>query len=53
MASVRAGVVTELDVQTPGDSDGSSLLGLWDTDAGSFWAFVWFVAAVIVLFVIL
>lgn len=52
MASVRAGVVTAAEVNGPINGGGGGG-GLWDVGSAGTWAFIWFVAAIILLFVVL
>lgn len=50
MASVRAGVVTGVEVNSMNPTAPSQYV---DQNAPSFWAVVWFLAAVFILFVVL
>lgn len=51
MASVRAGVVSAVEVNGPmaNPQQGS----LWDVGSGATWSAIWFVVAIIMLFVVL
>jgi hypothetical protein len=51
MASVKAGVVTAAEVNGPINMGNPTKL--WDLNSGGTWSFIWFVIAVIVLFVVL
>jgi len=51
MASVKAGVVSAVEVNGPINSTPQT--NLWDPKSGGTWAAIWFVVAVIILFVIL
>lgn len=52
MASVRAGVMTDIDVNGP-IGGGSPTGPLWDPKSGATWALIWFLAAIIILFFVL
>ena len=52
MAVARAGVVTAVEVNGPLNSSGSAG-PMFDFGNGSTWALLWFIFAVIILFVIL
>jgi hypothetical protein len=50
MATVKAGVVTALEVNGPVNNPTTKLA---DPGSGGFWAAVWFVVAIVLLFVVL
>lgn len=51
MPTARAGVVGQVDINGPIAT--GAPMNLFDPSAGSFWAMVWFIAAIIVLFFVL
>lgn len=54
MASVKAGVVTAVDVNSSAVMSGQSVGGkLADPGAASTWALIWFVVAIVILFFVL
>lgn len=52
MASVRAGVVSGVEVNGP-INNGTQTGPLWDPQSSGTWAGIWFVVAIILLFVVL
>lgn len=51
MASVKAGVVSGVEVNGPLNS--SPTVKVWDPTTGGTWCLIWFIVAIVILFVVL